>query len=45
MGIKKAQQRIEKAKENLEAAKEELEEVEETPKRGRTRGDPVVKLG
>ena len=45
MGIKKAQQRIEKAKENLEAAEEELEDVAEIPKRGRTRGDPVVKLG
>jgi hypothetical protein len=44
MGIKKAQQRIEKAKEHLEAAETELEDAQEPPKKGRTRGDPVVML-
>jgi hypothetical protein len=44
MGIKKVQQKIEKAKDNLKAAIKELESCEEPPKKGRTRGDPVVML-
>jgi len=44
MSIDKAKKRIENAELELAAAKENLEGYEEPPKKGRTRGDPVVML-